>query len=151
MRIHYDKRKQITAPSLAPRVALRRALLDALPFALTNSQRKAAGEISADLARAYPMQRLLQGDVGSGKTIVAALAALQCVENGYQVALMAPTEILAEQHYAKFSAWLTPLVLAARVGLADHVTIGEGAVVQWAGNGNPDSPWLAISNSILAA
>ena len=106
MRIHYDKRKQITAPSLAPRVALTRALLDALPFALTNSQRKAAGEISADLARAYPMQRLLQGDVGSGKTIVAALAALQAIENGFQVAIMAPTEILAEQHFAKFSGWL---------------------------------------------
>ncbi len=109
MRIHYDKRKQITAPSLVPRVALTRALLDALPFALTKPQQRAAGEISADLARAYPMQRLLQGDVGSGKTIVAALAALQAIENGFQVAIMAPTEILAEQHFAKFSGWLTRL------------------------------------------
>ena len=109
MRIHYDKRKQITAPSLAPRVALTRALLDALPFALTKPQQRAAGEISADLARTYPMQRLLQGDVGSGKTIVAALAALQAIENGFQVAIMAPTEILAEQHFAKFSGWMTKL------------------------------------------
>jgi ATP-dependent DNA helicase RecG len=76
---------------------------------LTNPQRKAAGEISADLARTYPMQRLLQGDVGSGKTIVAALAALQAIENGFQVAIMAPTEILAEQHFTKFSGWLTRL------------------------------------------
>lgn len=109
MRIHYDRRKSIGAPPLQARVALTRALLDALPFALTGSQRKAAAEISADLARRYPMQRLLQGDVGSGKTIVAALAALQAIENGFQVAIMAPTEILGEQHFAKFSTWLAPL------------------------------------------
>ncbi len=66
-------------------------------------------EIRADLARPHPMQRLLQGDVGSGKTVVAALAALQAVESGFQVAVMAPTEILAEQHYLKFSQWLAPL------------------------------------------
>ena len=130
MRIHYDKRKQITAPSLAPRVALTRALLDALPFALTNSQRKAAGEISADLARAYPMQRLLQGDVGSGKTIVAALAALQAIENGFQVAIMAPTEILAEQHFAKFSGWLAQHKVAVvwlGGNLAARLVVGCGS------------------------
>ena len=66
-------------------------------------------EIARDLAQPHPMQRLLQGDVGSGKTIVAALAALQAIENGYQVALMAPTEILAEQHYRKLRDWLAPL------------------------------------------
>ncbi len=109
MRIHYDRRKQVSAPALKPRVELTRALLDSLPFALTAAQRKAAGEISADLTRAYPMQRLLQGDVGSGKTVVAALAALQAIENGFQVAIMAPTEILGEQHYAKFSGWLARL------------------------------------------
>ena len=109
MRMHYDRRKRVNAPPLRPGVKLTRALLDGLPFALTASQRKSAGEISADLARRYPMQRLLQGDVGSGKTIVAALSALQAIENGYQVAIMAPTEILGEQHYAKFSAWLTML------------------------------------------
>jgi ATP-dependent DNA helicase RecG len=66
-------------------------------------------QIRGDLGQAHPMQRLLQGDVGSGKTVVAALAALQCVENGYQAAVMAPTEILAEQHYRKFADWLEPL------------------------------------------
>ncbi|HEY6095488.1 MAG TPA: ATP-dependent DNA helicase RecG, partial [Gallionellaceae bacterium] len=80
-----------------------------LPFALTNAQQKVWREISHDLAQTHPMQRLLQGDVGSGKTIVAALAALQAIENGYQVALMAPTEILAEQHYLKLRDWLEPL------------------------------------------
>ena len=87
----------------------RRELLAALPFKLTRAQQRALREIRADLAQAHPMQRLLQGDVGSGKTVVAALAALQAVESGYQVAVMAPTEILAEQHYAKFSQWLAPL------------------------------------------
>src|SRR5690606_5113527 len=71
--------------------------------------RRAFDEISRDLAAPHPMQRLLQGDVGSGKTIVAALAMLQAAENGYQAALMAPTEILAEQHFLKLAAWLAPL------------------------------------------
>ncbi len=122
MRIHYDRRKSIGAPPLQARVALTRALLDALPFALTGSQRKAAAEISADLARRYPMQRLLQGDVGSGKTIVAALAALQAIENGFQVAIMAPTEILGEQHFAKFSTWLAPLGVSV-VWLGGNLTV----------------------------
>src|SRR5690606_10531841 len=73
------------------------------------AQRRCLDEIRADLSRAHPMQRLLQGDVGSGKTVVAALAALQAVESEAQVAVMAPTEILAEQHHAKFAAWLAPL------------------------------------------
>ncbi|HEV2008922.1 MAG TPA: ATP-dependent DNA helicase RecG, partial [Burkholderiales bacterium] len=79
------------------------------PFQLTRAQVKAAAEIRDDLARRHPMQRLLQGDVGSGKTIVAALAALQAIENGFQVAIMAPTEILSEQHFNKFSEWLGAL------------------------------------------
>ena len=70
-----------------------------LPFKLTEGQREALAEIVADMQRAWPMQRLLQGDVGAGKTIVALLAAIVAMENGYQVAFMAPTEILAEQHY----------------------------------------------------
>jgi len=86
-------------------------LLAALAFALTGAQQRAWGEIAADLAQPHPMQRLLQGDVGSGKTIVAALAMLQAVEAGHQAALMAPTEILAEQHYRKLAAWLAPLGL----------------------------------------
>jgi ATP-dependent DNA helicase RecG len=140
MRIHYDRRKRVDAPPLQPRVKLTRALLDALPFALTNAQRKAAAEISDDLTRAYPMQRLLQGDVGSGKTIVAALAALQAIENGFQVAIMAPTEILGEQHYAKFSAWLTALGVTvawlagnlprkAKREVLERVAAGEAQVV----------------------
>src|SRR5690606_12115248 len=76
------------------------------------AQRRAVGEIARDLATPHPMQRLLQGDVGSGKTIVAAMAMLQAVESGFQAALMAPTEILAEQHYLKLAGWLAPLGLA---------------------------------------
>src|SRR5205085_2396557 len=70
---------------------------------------RAQQTIAADLAKPHPMRRLLQGDVGSGKTLVAALAALQAIENGWQAALMAPTEILAEQHYLKLAHWLEPL------------------------------------------
>jgi ATP-dependent DNA helicase RecG len=80
-----------------------------LPFELTPAQHRVLAEIRADLNRPHPMQRLLQGDVGSGKTIVAAAAALQAIENDWQVAVMAPTEILAEQHFVKFDAWLRPL------------------------------------------
>ena len=109
MRVHYRRRKASGAPALRPRGQLAQALVARLPFRLTPAQNKALAQIRHDLAQPYPMQRLLQGDVGSGKTIVAALAALQCVENGRQVAVMAPTEILAEQHYAKFSEWLAGL------------------------------------------
>ncbi|HEY5862022.1 MAG TPA: ATP-dependent DNA helicase RecG, partial [Casimicrobiaceae bacterium] len=86
--------------------ALTRALLDRAGFKLTRAQQKVWREIGHDLKRATPMQRLLQGDVGSGKTVVAALAALQAIESGRQVAFMAPTEILAEQHYRKLASWL---------------------------------------------
>ena len=111
MRQHYRRRKSAGAPALRPRGQAAQKLVAALPFELTRAQHKALAEIRKDLAQPYPMQRLLQGDVGSGKTVVAALAALQCVENGYQVALMAPTEILAEQHHAQFARWLAPLGL----------------------------------------
>jgi ATP-dependent DNA helicase RecG len=87
------------------------ALLARLPFQLTSAQNKVLAQVRGDLQQSHPMQRLLQGDVGSGKTVVAALAALQCIENGYQAAVMAPTEILAEQHYRKFAEWLEPLGL----------------------------------------
>ena len=82
-----------------------------LPFSLTGAQQRAFGEIDADLGSAEPMNRLLHGDVGSGKTVVAALTLLRAVENGYQAAIMAPTEILAEQHYQRFVEWFTPLGL----------------------------------------
>jgi len=111
MRMHYRKRQTVAAPRLTRHARLSAQLLARLPFKLTRAQQRALAEIRSDLARPHPMQRLLQGDVGSGKTIVAALAALQAVESGYQVAVMAPTEILAEQHYAKFSQWLSPLGL----------------------------------------
>ena len=109
MRLHYQKRRARGAPPLPPLQQLCAALLQCLPFPLTEAQQRVCAEISADLARAHPMQRLLQGDVGSGKTVVAALAACQAIENGFQAAIMAPTEILAEQHYLKLSAWLEPL------------------------------------------
>ena len=109
MRIHYRRRRSAAAQALPPRGHLARALLAQLPFRLTGAQNKALAQIRHDLAQPHPMQRLLQGDVGSGKTVVAALAALQCVENRRQAAVMAPTEILAEQHYRKLAGWLEPL------------------------------------------
>jgi ATP-dependent DNA helicase RecG len=84
-------------------------LKSSLPFKLTGAQQRVSDEIAADLGRSFPMYRLLQGDVGSGKTVVAALAALQAIDHGAQVALMAPTEILAEQHYVKLKSWCDPL------------------------------------------
>jgi len=109
MRLHYRERKSKTAPALAQAGALSAGLLQRLPFRLTRAQVRAWAEIERDLAQAHPMHRLLQGDVGSGKTVVAALAALRAVENGMQAVVMAPTEILAEQHYRKFAEWLAPL------------------------------------------
>jgi ATP-dependent DNA helicase RecG len=88
---------------------LRRRFLDALPFALTGAQSRVVDEIDVDLARDIPTLRLVQGDVGSGKTVVAAAAALRAAEHGHQTALMAPTELLAEQHYRTLAAWLEPL------------------------------------------
>ena len=107
-------REHLRAPVLrgAPG-GLAEQLLAALPFQLTGAQRRVGEEIARDLARAQPMHRLLQGDVGSGKTVVAALAACIAIDAGWQCALMAPTEILAEQHFAKLVEWLAPL-LAAR-------------------------------------
>ncbi len=98
-----------TAPKLITKNKFTDAFKKSLPFELTGAQLRAWREIAVDLAAPHPMQRLLQGDVGSGKTVVAALAAAQAIENGYQAALMAPTEILAEQHYRKLSALLLPL------------------------------------------
>jgi len=109
MRLHYGKRRSRDAPRLPARHTYPQQLLMALPFTLTHAQQKVLHEISRDLEQTHPMQRLLQGDVGSGKTIVAALAALQAIENGHQAALMSPTEILAEQHFLKLRDWLEPL------------------------------------------
>jgi ATP-dependent DNA helicase RecG len=111
LRRAYAARRARGAPRLVASTTLTGALLSALPFRLTRAQQRAWAEIAADLDQPHPMQRLLQGDVGSGKTVVAALAMLQAVEAGYQAALMAPTEILAEQHYRKLATWLQPLGL----------------------------------------
>ncbi|MGY4109233.1 ATP-dependent DNA helicase RecG [Aeromonas encheleia] len=97
------------ARSLKPAPTLVKQLLGALPFKPTGAQNRVVAEISQDLQRSYPMMRLVQGDVGSGKTLVAALAALQAIGNGCQVGLMAPTELLAEQHAINFAHWLEPL------------------------------------------
>ncbi len=123
-------------------------LLAQLPFKLTGAQQRVFEDICADLAAPEPMYRMLQGDVGSGKTVVALLALLVAVENGYQGALMVPTEILAEQHYRRFVEWLTPLGLRAGLFLGKtgakerkrlrqdlengliHVAVGTHALIQ---------------------
>ena len=105
-------RAALRAPVLLPDAsptALRQRLHAALPFALTGAQARVSEEIALDMARHTPMHRLLQGDVGAGKTVVAALAAAVCIDAGWQCALMAPTEILAEQHFRKLLGWLEPL------------------------------------------
>ncbi len=128
-----------TAPALHGDHRLRTGLLARLPFDLTTAQRRVIDEIERDLARATPMLRLVQGDVGSGKTVLAALAALLAIESGYQCAFMAPTELLAEQHLASFHAWLDPLGLRVaalsgrqgarerRTALAD-IELGDAAI-----------------------
>ncbi|MDP2452232.1 MAG: ATP-dependent DNA helicase RecG [Polaromonas sp.] len=99
----------LRSPVHGPQCTLQEQLLERLPFRLTAAQQRVGTEIAADLTRHVPMHRLLQGDVGSGKTVVAALAAARCMDAGWQCALMAPTEILAEQHFRKLIGWLEPL------------------------------------------
>ncbi len=148
LKAHRQARAARAAPALAGTGELTAALVARAGFALTTAQRRVWREIAHDLRQPIPMQRLLQGDVGSGKTVVAALAALQAIESGMQVAFMAPTEILAEQHYRKLSlwldglgvrmAWLTGSVPAkarrqAREGLADgtvQFAVGTHALFQ---------------------
>lgn len=102
------------APAIPINAAIRERFLKQLPFNLTAAQQRVNDEIAEDLAQAKPMLRLVQGDVGSGKTVVAALSALQAIANGYQVAFMAPTELLSEQHTNNLQKWLTPLGLNCR-------------------------------------
>ena len=104
-----SKGQQHQSWSFSPQDTLKQQLLASLPFTPTGAQQRVVADIEADLAKSQPMMRLVQGDVGSGKTLVAALAALRAIEHGYQVALMAPTELLAEQHVANFSQWLNPM------------------------------------------
>ena len=106
-----QERAGLQAPALQTRSGgLQEQLLAVLPFGLTAAQRRVVEEIARDLARQVPMHRLLQGDVGSGKTVVAALSAAIAIDAGWQCALMAPTEILAQQHFAKLIGWLEPLL-----------------------------------------
>jgi len=136
-----NERALLRAPEMAPRsVGLRASLHTALPFKLTGAQQRVVAEIDADLARPRPMHRLLQGDVGSGKTVVAALAATAAIDAGWQCALMAPTEILAEQHFRKLIDWLMPLGVGiawltgsrkgkARAEMVARVASGEAMLV----------------------
>jgi ATP-dependent DNA helicase RecG len=132
---------RLRAPAMRPlEGGLATQLLGVLPFALTPAQQRVVAEIGADLARAQPMNRLLQGDVGAGKTVVAALAAATAIDAGWQCALMAPTEILAEQHFRKLVDWLVPLGLKvawltgsrkgkARDAMVAQVASGEAMLV----------------------
>ena len=135
------ERERQRAPAFQQgRGGLHESLLAQLPFQLTRAQRRVADEIARDLGRAVPMHRLLQGDVGSGKTVVAALAAAVVIGAGWQCALMAPTEILAEQHLKKLVGWLAPLGITvawltgsrkgkARTKMLEQVASGEAALV----------------------
>ena len=109
MRLHHRERRLLHAPAFAGFETQRERFLKSLPFRLTQAQCRVLQEIDGDLARTYPMHRLLQGDVGSGKTVVAALACLRAIAAGFQAALMAPTEILTEQHFRKIEQLLQPL------------------------------------------
>ncbi|MCD9502649.1 ATP-dependent DNA helicase RecG [Photobacterium phosphoreum] len=104
-----SKGQQHQSWSFTPQDTLKQQLLASLPFTPTGAQQRVVADIEADLGKSQPMMRLVQGDVGSGKTLVAALAALRAIEHGYQVALMAPTELLAEQHALNFTQWLNPM------------------------------------------
>lgn len=118
-------REQVLGPKLNKVTnSITSKLIKSLPFKLTNAQKKVLAEIKTDLSKSYPMNRLLQGDVGSGKTIVAALAALQVIECGHQVAIMAPTELLAEQHYEKMLQWMEPLGIKLAL-LTGHIKASE--------------------------
>lgn len=133
LRRHRARRQEKRAPVLARRPGektLVSRLRAVLGFELTAAQERVVAEIAADLARPYPMHRLLQGDVGSGKTVVAALACAQALDAGWQAAVMAPTEILAEQHYRKFSAWFERLGvevawLAASLARRERAAMGS--------------------------
>ena len=105
----HRQQRRFRAPVLANTPEVESDFIRRLPFTLTGAQQHVIGEIQSDLAQPHPMQRLVQGDVGSGKTVVAAMAALRTLGNGYQAAIMAPTELLAEQHLRSFRDWLTPM------------------------------------------
>jgi len=121
LRIAMQKEK---APALKKQTGLVKQFLSALEFKLTAAQQRVVQDINFDLEKPMPMQRLVQGDVGSGKTVVAALAMLKAIESGYQAAIMAPTELLAEQHFQNFKSWLEPLGLNV-VWLSGKLKVAE--------------------------
>ncbi|MEO8187324.1 MAG: ATP-dependent DNA helicase RecG [Burkholderiaceae bacterium] len=129
LRAAREARADRRAPALAADGSISTKLRAQLPFALTAAQNRVWDEIERDLARAQPMHRLLQGDVGSGKTVIAALAAARAIENGFQAALMAPTEILAEQHFRKVAEWLAPVGVRIE-WLAGRLTPGAKRAAQ---------------------
>jgi ATP-dependent DNA helicase RecG len=138
-----ERRRQIRSrktPAIKPDEDLQTRLREALPFELTGAQQRVLAELMQDFGLGKPMIRLVQGDVGSGKTVVAAMACLPVIASGYQAALMAPTEILAEQHYQNFCNWLAPLGLEVvnlvgadkgkkREGKLEAIASGEAQVV----------------------
>jgi ATP-dependent DNA helicase RecG len=143
-------RKEIQADPawpLAPPGELARQLRESLPFGLTNAQERVLAEIRADLAKPAPMLRLVQGDVGSGKTVVAALAAMAAVECGYQIALMAPTELLAEQHHQNFEKWLRPLHLP--VALLSGKLTGKARVKVFEAIAGGDVPVIVGTHALF--
>ena len=117
----HRRQRQYRAPALTLAPELEQTFIKRLSFKLTGAQERVINEIQGDLAQTHPMQRLLQGDVGSGKTVVAAMAALRTIGNGYQAAIMAPTELLAEQHLRSFTEWLEPMAIEP-VWLSGKVT-----------------------------
>lgn len=134
-----ERMQRNTAPRLNGTGELERRFLNGLPFALTPAQKRVIQELAVDLNRSCPMLRLVQGDVASGKTVVAAATVLRAVEAGFQAAIMAPTELLAEQHYRNFRAWLEPLGLEVawlsgklkgrtREGILERLRRGEAQV-----------------------
>jgi len=147
-RLQRSERAALAAPALrAAADGLPARLLAALPFALTAAQRRVGAEIAADLARAQPMHRLLQGDVGSGKTVVAALAAAVAIDAGWQCALMAPTEILAEQHFGKLVQWLQPL--GVRVAWLSGSRKGRGRARTLADIASGDTPLVVGTHAVI--
>jgi len=142
MKFAYRRRRAMTAPRIAGNGPLVRAFMGRLPFQLTRAQTRALNEVLRDLREPHPMQRLLQGDVGSGKTVVAGIAALATVDAGWRAAVMAPTEILCEQHYRKFAAWFAPLGVtigwlhggvakrARAAMLESQIVVGTHALIQ---------------------
>ena len=135
-----EQGQQVKAVALNPVNTLERQFLEQLPFAPTNAQNRVVTEIKGDLQHAYPMMRLVQGDVGSGKTLVAALSALTAIAQGFQVALMAPTEILSEQHGINFTNWFNTLGISVawlggktkgkeRIATLEKIASGEAQMI----------------------